>query len=302
MNGRNRKTTKRGNTVITPKNKKEQLSNDEIRSRNKQKRIRKKKIRKAILTLGAVSVAVCVCVVLMIAFVFNVGNIAIKGDSKYPISMIVEKSGVAEGDALFLINSDKVKSGIEKSLPYIKNVSVTKKFPDTIIIEVEPAKEMGAVASGGGYIIIDSECKVLSKGASVMNASTSNITGISVKGATEGELIELDSEKTRDALSAVLSAIEKSGIELITEINVKNTKNIKLTYDERITLLVGSVDDIDNKLGRAKHVVKAEDENNVHVTGEVDLRDDKRVIFTADEETTAPPQTEQTSDNGAQTQ
>ena len=135
-----------------------------------------------------------------------------------------------------------------------------------------------------------------------MNASTSNITGISVKGATEGELIELDSEKTRDALSAVLSAIEKSGIELITEINVKNTKNIKLTYDERITLLVGSVDDIDNKLGRAKHVVKAEDENNVHATGEVDLRDDKRVIFTADEETTAPPQTEQTSDNGAQIQ
>ncbi len=288
MDSDNRKI-KKGKTIVKPPKKQQpQFSRDEIRKINKQKRIRKKKIRKLFLTAVAVVVAVVVCVVLMVAFLFNVKTITVEGESKYPDSMIIEKSEIAEGDALYLINTDKTCETIESSLPYIKDVVIKRKFPNEVIITVKATKEIGAVASGGGYILFDENCKVLNKNASLLSESIVIVSGVSVKSAEEGSILQISKTEKLNALSAVLGAVEESGFERITEVNLKDTKNIKLVYDNRITLLVGNIEDISRKINRAKAVVKAEDENNPHAMGEVDLTNGERIIFTATEETTEP--------------
>ena len=286
MDSDNRKI-KRGKTVIKPPKKQQpQLSRDEVRKINKQKRIRKKKIRKFLLTVAAVIVAVVTCAVLMVAFLFNVKTITVEGESQYPDSMIIEKSGIAEGDALYLINTDEVEKNIEEALPYTKNVEIKQKFPNSVIINVEASKEFAAIASGTGYILIDEDCKVLNKNATLLSESIVLVSGVSVKSAEEGSELQISKAEKFETLSAVLGAVEESGIERISEVNLKNTKDIKVIYDNRITLNVGSVEDVVRKMSRAKAVVKAEDENNSHATGEVDLTNGQRIIFTATEETT----------------
>ena len=271
-----------------------QLSNDELRKRKKQLRMRKKRIRRLVLTFASVITAVIVCVILMLAFLFTVKTIEVKGETRYTDAMIIEKSGISEGDSLYLMNEKKIKAAVETGLPYVKELTITKKFPDGLILTVKSAKEIAAISSGGSYVVIDKDCKVLNEKLSMLSESDVVVSGISVVKAEAGKTLEIKKAERLSALSAVLGAIDENGFKRITEINVKDVKDIKVVYDNRITLIVGGVDDISSKMGRAKAVVKAEDENNPHIKGEADLRDGKQIIFTEAEEKPEKPKKDKT--------
>lgn len=279
MDSDNRKKVRAASSASAPKRKEPQLSNDELRKRKKQIRMRKKRIRKLVLTVAAVITAVAVSIILMIAFLFTIKTINVKGETRYTDAMIIEKSGISEGDALYLINNKKVKAAVEEGLPYIKELVIKKSFPNEITLTVKSAKEVATISAGGSYIVIDKDCKVLNENLSMLSESDVVVSGISVKEAEAGQILKVKKPERIKALSAVLGAVEDCGLKRVTAVNVKDVKNIKVIYDNRITLHIGSVDDIENKIGRAKAVIKEENEKNPHVTGEVELKDDTRVIF-----------------------
>ena len=169
MENKSRKKSKKKTVLVPPeKNKKAPLSRDEVRSINKKKMSRKRKLKKNIFSILLAAVVMCVGLVLVFSLFFKTNTITVTGDKAYSDKTVIDRSGIEIGDNLFKVNEEKLSQSLSKELPYIKAVTIERKLPDTIIINVEAAKEVGAITTQKGFVLLDETGKVLDKNASIL--------------------------------------------------------------------------------------------------------------------------------------
>ncbi len=298
MEEKRRTTKKKSKTVIKPpKPQKSQqgLSRDEVRSINKKKMLRKRKIKKAVLSLVLAVAVLCVGIVLVFSLFFKINIVTIVGDSVYTPEKIVEKSGITVGDNLFRVDEEELSDHLSKQLPYIKSATIERELPDTLVIKLESTSGVACIKNNKSYIILDSSGKVLEKSATELKETLPVIKNVTAKNVEEGTIIELKNEKRNDTLPQLLSAIEKAGLDSLTEIDLKNVNDIKIKYDNRITLKIGNLTNVEKKLARGKKAIENENEINAFAEGTLDLKTDPYAFFKAGvEETTLPATTEKT--------
>ena len=280
MENKSRKKTSR-KTVLKPpvKNKNSHLSRDEVRSINKKKMSRKRKLKKNMLSILLAAVVMCVGLVLVFSLFFKTSNITISGDRAYSDKMVIEKSGIEIGDNLFKVNEEKLSQLLSRELPYIKSVTIERKLPDTIIINVEAAKEVAAITTKKGFVLLDETGKVLDKNASILKENVAVINNVKLKEYIEGERVVLTDEKKTEALIKLFEAIKNTDMQLLTEIDLKNINDIKIKYDDRITFAVGSLTNIETKLARGVAALEKENEINAYSEGTLDLKTEPYVYF-----------------------
>ena len=280
MENKSRKKTKKKTVIKPPKNKKNaQLSRDEVRSINKKKMSRKRKMKKHLLSIILALVVMCVGLVLVFSLFFKINTITISGDMVYSDKKVTKKSGIEIGENLFKINEEKLSEKLSKDLPYIKSVTIERKLPDTVIINVEAAKEIAAITTKKGFVLIDETGKVLDKDASILKENVAVINNVKLKEYIEGEKLVLTEEKKTEALLKLFEAIKNTDMQLLTEIDMKNINDIKIKYDDRITFAVGSLTNIETKLARGMAALEKENEINAYSEGTLDLKTEPYVYF-----------------------
>ena len=280
MENKSRKKTRR-KTVLKPpkKNKNNQLSRDEVRSINKKKMSRRRKLKKNMLSVLLAVVVMCVGLVLVFSLFFKINTITISGDKVYSDKMVADKSGIEMGENLFKVSEEKLTEKLSKDLPYIKSVTVERKLPDTIIISVEAAKEVAAITTKKGFVLLDETGKVLDKNASILKENVAVINNVKLKEYIEGEKVILTDEKKTETLIKLFEAIKNADMQLLTEIDLKNVNDIKIKYDDRITFAVGSLTNIETKLARGVAALEKENEINAYSEGTLDLKTEPYVYF-----------------------
>ncbi len=280
-------------SVIKPPNKraKQHLSRDEQRYLDKKRQEKKRKLIMHLVSFLIAVLVICVGVILVFSLFFKINIISVKGEHIYTDKMIAEKSGIELGSNLFRINEEKVLQKLSKELPYIKSVSLERDLPDTLIINVESTKEVAAIAEKGVFILLDETGKILNKDASILSENVPVITGIKLGTVTEGEEIILKGKTKTEDLKALLMAIKKAKLELLTEINLKSADDIKIIYDDRITFEVGNLDNIDTKLARGLAALEKENEINAYSRGTLDLKIEPYVYFKSESEDNSKKET-----------
>ena len=294
MEEKRRTTKKRSKTIIKPpKPKKNQqgLSRDEVRSINKKKMHRRRKLKKAVMSLVLAAAILSVGIVLVFSLFFKINTVTIVGKSVYKPEKIVEISGVTVGDNLFRVNEDELSETLSTRLPYIKSATIKRELPDTLVIEIESTKGVACIENNKTFIIIDSQGKVLEKAAAELKETLPVIKNVSTKTVEEGSVIELKNAKRNEALPQLLSAIEASGLDSLTEIDLKSVNDIKIKYDNRIILKIGNLTNLEKKLARGKKAIENENEINAYAEGSLDLKTDPYAFFKAGSEETTVPQT-----------
>ena len=280
MENKSRKKARKKTVLKPPKNNKNShLSRDEVRSINKKKMSRKRKLKKNILSILLAGIVMCVGLVLVFSLFFKTSNITISGDRAYSDKMVIEKSGIEIGDNLFKVNEEKLSQLLSKELPYIKSVTIERKLPDTIIINVEAAKEVAAITTKKGFVLLDETGKVLDKNASILKENVAVINNVKLKEYIEGERVVLTDEKKTEALIKLFEAIKNTNMQLLTEIDLNNINDIKIKYDDRITFAVGSLTNIETKLARGVAALEKENEINAYSEGTLDLKTEPYVYF-----------------------
>ncbi len=296
MEQRKRNNSKRSQTKIIPPKRKntESLSRDEVRSINK-KKIRRKRKAKRIALLMALAVAVIsVGIVLVLSVFFKIGTVTVKGDKVYSNKEIILKSGIEVGKNLFRVNEEELNEKLTKSLPYIDKVTLERQLPDTVVITVTATREVAALQAGSGFVLVDHTGKVLDKDSSMLRESVAVVTGVTPKNIAEGERIALNNENVTNDFITLLNGIKESKINLLTEINITKTGEWELRYDDRITIKLGTVDNIAVKLQRAMAAIEKENEINSYSEGVLDLRTEPYAYFSpGEEETTQSPKTDE---------
>lgn len=281
---------KRAQTKIIPPKKVENLSRDEVRSRNKKRIKRKRKIKKlAVLFLLAVAI-ICTGVLLALTVFFKINTVKITGAKVYANTQIIEQGGIETGKSLFSITEEELNEILPKRLPYIKSVKLIRKLPDTLTIEVTATRESAAFVSGSGYVLVDDTAKVLDTNASMLRENVAIVSGVQPKNIVEGEIISLGKTDIDEDFKIVLSTLEKSDFSGVTEIVLTDKGEFKLIYEDRITIKLGTMENLSTKLQRAKAAIDKENLINPYSEGVLDLKTEPYAFFKngAEDEETIP--------------
>lgn len=247
---------------------------------------------KTLLSLLLLLIVVCVGMLLAFTVFFKADTIKVEGGSVYDAQMIIQKSGVKKGDNLFRVSEKSVNAKLISSLPYVGSAVIERKLPSTLIIKITDTREAAAFALNGSYVLVDKNGRVLSADSSVLRQGVALVVGVTPEAKqTPGEALALKDTARQKALMTVLNSLSKCGLTNITEINLKNLSAVTMVYDERITLTVGPLTNVDVKLSRAKEALKHEDEIDSSEKGTLDLTIGSDAYFKPAPETTTKAST-----------
>lgn len=197
---------------------------------------------------------IAMLIVLSLTVFFKASEITVTGESGYySAEQIITASGLSVGNSLLLTDGEQAERRIETQLPYISSATVKKKFPSSFEITVEDAVADRLFSVNGKYALAYGD-KILEIVDDYNNSCV--YYSIPVKEAVAGKDVVLESDIS-DVFTTVNTAIANSGIENITAVSFTGSVDIKLVYNNRILLDVGTVENINDKLKNAVEVIKS---------------------------------------------
>ena len=233
--------------------------NQPVRSTQRSRRKRRRNLSLYYLMIFIIVSAVGIT--LSLTVFFNIDEINVSGDSQYDKNQIIKCSNINIGDNLFRTNFIKSEEKILKELAYIDDVQIQRQFPDKINIKVNASIEYANVEYDGGYLLISRKEKILD------NISSPKEGLIVIKGTEpaimqKGEkFVSKDGNKDK-LLSSLTDQILSSEFEKITQIDISDSYNVKLLYDNRITIELGTQSDLEYKIKYSKELVNEKIGNN----------------------------------------
>lgn len=191
-------------------------------------------------------------------------NMTVYEEQNYAVSAVQEASGVSEGDILFFADKKKIEENIKTSLPFVDSVSIKKEFPSTLTINIVEEKENFYFEYDGRYFVVSSGLKVLAlfESEAELKATQyySKLIPIFIDDVKQVEttktLVFFDDQSHRRS-EKVLSLICASSLyEKITSIDISELYDIKIVYDNRISIFLGEHnEEFAKKLVNSKSII-----------------------------------------------
>ena len=202
--------------------------------------------------------------ILSVTVLFNITEIEIKGESVYSDDEIIAAAEVSAGDNLVRFGAASAEEKILEKLVYIDEVMISRSFPNKLVISVTAAEPMICVEMSGKYYIASYNSKLL--GISDEPADCPLVKGLDLKsGLAEGSTLEGLDEENAERLEAVIDLVnEMKLLELdkSADIDVSDIMDIKMVYDNRISMELGSAIKLHEKMYAASVLLETEISEN----------------------------------------
>ena len=99
--------------------------------------------------------------VFAVTLFFRMDHITVVGNERYSEQEVLDASGLSTGSNLYFLNKFNVKETIFAQLPYVEEVKIYRKLPDTLAIEVRECTAAAGVESEDGVWLISEQGKLL---------------------------------------------------------------------------------------------------------------------------------------------
>lgn len=203
-------------------------------------------------------------VALSMTVFFKVDSITVVGSDKYPPDELIAASGIEKGQNLFRVNTGEVRDSLLKKYPYIDDVAVRLKLPHEIRLEVTQCVPAGALRSGDEFLIITRGGKVLERGLVFIPEDIPLIRGVETGNAQPGDMLAKDPEDlsytgVNDALRMLeylFKAVAETGFDDITNVDLTDPYNMKIVYENRLLLNLGTESELPAKLNFLKEMIE----------------------------------------------
>ena len=124
---------------------------------------------------------------------FSIKNIEVNGNTYYTNSEVRSIAGARLGNNLIFDAEIKQITESLESNPFFKNVSVKRKLPSTLVIEVEERPQVASIEFGDSYIVIDDEGVVLRKTS--VDPKVTVLMGLTISKMDVGEPLEVEEKE-----------------------------------------------------------------------------------------------------------
>lgn len=234
--------------------------------------------------------AVVLAVIFGMSIFFKVDSekIIVSGTNKYTAWQIAEASGIRDGENLFSISEPRISNNIIEKLPYVKQVRVGIKLPDTVKIEIEELSVVYAVtAADGSWWLIRSDGTVIEKTNDAEAELHTKLLGVSIAEPVQGEFatayqpLPEQNEEGEDIPIAVLASEQLSTALTIAQyledvgvigkaksIDITDLGDIRLWYGDQYEVTFGDGMELARKVKTMKAAI---DQMGDHQSGVLDV-------------------------------
>ena len=232
--------------------------------------------------------------VLSLTVFFPIQDIKVKENTVYSAAQILQESGVKKGDNLFRLSKSRVESRLCEKLPYVRSVKLERSLPGTLTLVVEPLDPEYAFVVENGYLLV-AEHKALE----VVDEAPVGIPTVNLPLQYElGKPIGLSENET--SFDRLAKAISDAKLEGISRIVFEDASKITLVYEDRLTLEVGTLEDIEKKLKKASQIIESIDgDYNGHAAGTIKLQYEDS-YFERDSQSNEPTSSQTSSETSSE--
>ena len=224
---------------------------------------------------------ICTAILAAMTLFFRVGSIVVTGQKRYTAEEIQAASGVELGSNMYLLNKFDVVRAITGELPYIEDIRINRKLPDTLLIEVRESGRPFALVQDGSAWLVSAGGKLVDQIPEREAGQYGRITGCQLLAPSVGTNIALATEYAaqQSSLLDLLAALDSAGLtENVDAIRLDDLSDLKMDYIGRFTVRMAYGADYGFEL--KKLTLTLEDEKiQSNMTGTIDLRLKSEDVF-----------------------
>ena len=271
------------------------------REMRKKRKVTRATLRRRRILRRLTAFAMLLCVIgagiyLTMTMLFRINSIQVQTpDGKqvteiagYSADSILQRMGVQLEENIFSFEPGEKAAVLEQNFPLLGSIKVIRDYPNTVVVQVTEAVPAYAVQNGNKWLVISDKWKILSE-ESTQPEGLCTLYGGKLQDTTPGQGFwfvddadaasasgseTAESESTvstetarMEALRTLRSKLEEYGLSQdVTRLEVADTEQLAFLYQDRISVLLGTLNDLDYKLDRARYVLTNADGKGVSAT------------------------------------
>ena len=252
--------------------KKEEQRRKELSKKERKRKRRNKRIKffiKLILIVGIFSGTI---VFALTSPIFNIKDIKVLNNNQIASDTIISLSELKQDENIFRFYKRDVIGKIKEN-PYIENVTIHRRFPSTIEIEVEEREAKYSVDYMGQYAYINTQGYILeisadSKGLTIIQGITTNEEEV-----VPGNRLGTDDLERLEDVIKIMSAANENGLEgMVTSIDISNKNEYSIYIEsQKKTVHLGDNTNLNNKMLYVVAIMEQEKdiEGEIFVNGDL---------------------------------
>lgn len=248
--------------------------------------------RRAIRRLTALALLLCVIgvgVYLTVTMLFKINTLEVEVDGEvvqevggYSSAEILQALGVHAEENIFSFDPAEKAAALEKQFPLLENIRVERDYPNTVVVRTNAAAAVYAMQTSGGWLSLSAGLKILDKDSAQPDLIV--LCGGEPVSTTPGTQLEFETgpsgpssgsaasdsaasseagpptDKRLESLNTLLTALDSSELGAdVTRIEFEDPEQMAFLYQGRISVLLGTLNELDYKLRLAKYVLLNED-------------------------------------------
>ena len=260
------------------------------REMRKKRKVTRATLRRRRILRRLTAFAMLLCVIgagiyLTMTMLFRINSIQVQTpDGKqvteiagYSADSILQRMGVQLEENIFSFEPGEKAAVLEQNFPLLGSIKVIRDYPNTVVVQVTEAVPAYAVQNGSKWLVISDKWKILSEestqpeglctlyGGKLQDTTPGQgfrfVDDVDAASASGSEAAESESavstENARmEALRTLVSKLEEYGLSQdMTRLEVADTEQLAFLYQDRISVLLGTLNDLDYKLDRARYVL-----------------------------------------------
>lgn len=280
-----------------------QQSRDPVRREKRKKRrmtraaIKRRRMFRRLMAVATLLAVIAAGVYLTTTMLFKIGTIqvqtadgtVVQEAAGYTSDQILQTLGVQPEENIFSFDPGTKETALERQFPLLESIRVIRKYPNTVIVQVTEATPAYAMQTENGWLTLSDRFKILACEAD-QPKGLKTLYGGEVSTTTPGEQLSFavqtadssasvgaasasaaadpeEADKKMEALSTLQAKLEEYGmLDDVTRIEFADTDQMAFLYQDRISVLLGTLNDLDYKLDRARYVLTDADGKGVSPT------------------------------------
>lgn len=233
-------------------------------------------MKKIISYCSIVAVVLIVGIILSLTVLFKTQAFSVVGNTKYDEKEIIETTGISKNENIFLARKSSAEKKILNKYPYVEDVKVSFKIPDTITIKITEAVGTYLIKiNDEKYLLVSLKGRILDQTDNIKGdyADLPIFIGPKIKSEEIGSYIEYEDNTVVEIIDSITKVFADNGYQGITEIDATDTADISFTYKNRIKVKLGLPEDLDYKIRTAMTIIteKIDINENSSIEGELDV-------------------------------
>lgn len=183
----------------------------------------------------------------------------------YPAEHILQVLGVQLDENIFSFEPGEREAVLEVQFPLLESIDVVRQYPNAVVVRATEAVPAYAMQTASGWLTLSERLKILSLEAQ-QPAGLTVLCGGEVEKSIPGEQLSFAEPQTdgeqdsstdwMNILNSLRQGLAEQGLLAdVTRIEFEDPEQIAFLYQDRISVLLGTLNDLEYKLERAEYVL-----------------------------------------------